>query len=361
MHDLGHPPFGHNGERALDEKMREFGGFEGNAQTLRIVTRLEKKVLRSNCGPDEDARAGLNLTARTVASILKYDNKIPLYRPHGSAFVKGYYADAEPLLERVKTAVEPNWRDRKGMFKTVECAIMDIADDISYSTYDLEDSLTAGFLTPGSILASDDDLLDRVATKVSKAVGRPVGRTEVLAVLIEVFSGIVGDSTSEPGDFDSTAEFIRAYRASETLARDGHVRTALTAQLVNNMIKAVEVEIDEEAPSLSDVRLVPDALLQVEVLKNYTYEATIFSTRVKVAEYRGHDLVATIFDALADAKGSLLMPDDIRLLYQAQKGDDAKQRRVVCDFVAGMTDRYAIEFYGRLHSDDGQSIFKPVG
>jgi dGTPase len=88
-HDLGHPPFGHNGEHALDEGMKGFGGFEGNAQTLRILARLEKKRLRPDCptnGLDVgiiagcDYRRGLNLTARTLASVLKYDCEIPVVR-----------------------------------------------------------------------------------------------------------------------------------------------------------------------------------------------------------------------------------------------------------------------------------------
>jgi len=80
-HDLGHPPFGHNGELALDECMKDHGGFEGNAQTLRIITRLEKKgeyVEPYSGRGNKDTRLGLNLTYRTLASILKYDQKIPI-------------------------------------------------------------------------------------------------------------------------------------------------------------------------------------------------------------------------------------------------------------------------------------------
>jgi dGTPase len=88
-HDLGHPPFGHNGEAALDELMLSHGGFEGNAQTLRILSRLEKKQTRRF--PDKsdrpvpvvggiDERIGLNLTSRSLASILKYDKVIPRVR-----------------------------------------------------------------------------------------------------------------------------------------------------------------------------------------------------------------------------------------------------------------------------------------
>lgn len=363
MHDLGHPPFGHNGEHALDKMMREYGGFEGNAQTLRIITRLEKKVYfpQTNGSQSPDQRAGLNLSFRSIASALKYDSPIPPVRAADASLSKGYYADATDLIDRVKDAVEPKWRNRDVSFKTIECSIMDIADDIAYSTYDLEDSLQAGFLTPGSILASDDELLDRVAKKVGKSVELIISREEVLAVLMGVFSGVLGTNAGAGAEANDAADnFIQAYRASEELARDGHTRTALTAQLVSEMIKAVSVEIDHEYPSLSKVSLSPDALLQVEVLKNYTYEATIFSTRLKVAEYRGHDLVRGIFEALAGPKGDLLMPSDVRQLVKSDFLDKPARMRVICDFIAGMTDRYAIEFFGRLHSDSGQTIFKPV-
>jgi dGTPase len=121
VHDLGHPPFGHNGERALDDAMKKHGGFEGNAQTLRILSKLEKKVRRKQPESGDD-RAGLNLTYRLLAGILKYDREIPLTRGKRASLVKGYYQSEAPLVERIKEAVcgRPI---RK--FKTLECSIMD--------------------------------------------------------------------------------------------------------------------------------------------------------------------------------------------------------------------------------------------
>ena len=105
-HDLGHPPFGHNGEKALDTLMRDQGGFEGNAQTLRILTRLEKKetVEFPVKSPTPrlfdghvDLRTGLNLTMRSLASILKYDELIPHSRDH-EKIRKGYYSTERDLV-----------------------------------------------------------------------------------------------------------------------------------------------------------------------------------------------------------------------------------------------------------------------
>ena len=116
-HDLGHPPFGHQGEEALDECMRDHGGFEGNAQTLRILTKIEKKIVNENfpCGIDNsgnDLRLGLNLCLRTIASILKYDNQIPYSKRERKNYhdikkesfkaVKGYYKSEEEIVSKLK-------------------------------------------------------------------------------------------------------------------------------------------------------------------------------------------------------------------------------------------------------------------
>lgn len=360
VHDMGHPPFGHNGEHALDDRMLEYGGFEGNAQTLRILTRLEKKRLHGGLGEapigDVDRRAGLNLTYRTLAAALKYDKVIDHVREPGESLVKGYYADDAQTVDTIKRAVDPDWESRGKPFKTLECTIMDVADDIAYSTYDLEDSLKAGFLTPADILSSDEDLLWRVANKVEKATNEKFEAGDVLAVFLELFSGIAEGSD----EVDPVFSAIKALESSKKIASDGYLRTDLTAQIVGEFIAGVEVEVDEKFPSLSKAYINKNVLKRVETLKNYTYEATIFSTRLKVAEYRGYEVVAGIVDALSGPKGYLLMPDDTRKLYQQFESNATTRMRVICDFVAGMTDRYALEFYARLHSDSPQSIFKPT-
>lgn len=126
-HDLGHPPFGHNGEKALDELMREYGGFEGNAQTLRILTAVERKLVRAN--GEDSSEFGLNLTFRALASVLKYDKPIEFQRPSSDELRKGYYQSEANLVQRVKQAVAPGYWGEK--FKTIECSIMDLADDVA--------------------------------------------------------------------------------------------------------------------------------------------------------------------------------------------------------------------------------------
>jgi dGTPase len=167
LHDLGHPPFGHNGEYALDKCMIHFGGFEGNAQTLRIICRTEKKEFSSLPTIEEgvDRRVGLNLTARVNASILKYDRPIPVSREENHALVKGYYRSEKEVVDELKRQLGC---ETTRPFKTIECAIMDLADDIAYSTYDIEDAFKAGFLTPIEMMAVGDNILQQILDKLKK-------------------------------------------------------------------------------------------------------------------------------------------------------------------------------------------------
>ncbi len=339
--------------------MRCHGGFEGNAQTLRIVSRLEKKVQGNDRQPQgtDKQPLGLDLTFRVLASVLKYDQEIPQSRPPGDKIVKGYYGSEKLLVDKIRKKVGGDKLPPKQILKTIECAIMDLADDIAYSTYDLEDSFKAGFLSPSEILVSKDALLDEVAKKVSSALKlEPImSHAAVLRVFTEIFlpQG-AGDMPQDP-----TENFIEQYRAYRNLASSGHLRTKLSSQLVNEAIMSVTLDYNYEHPSLSKVSLSEKISERVEVLKQYVFISMISSSRVKLPEYRGYEVVSGIFAALSGEKGFLLMPEDVRGQYEGQRDPNARMR-IVCDFVAGMTDRYAMEFYGRLHSDSAQSMFKPV-
>lgn len=378
-HDLGHPPFGHNGEKALDDCMKIFGGFEGNAQTLRILARLEKRDDKSDLriaqfdDSGRDLRIGLNLTYRTLAAVLKYDRPIPVVRKAEADLVKGYYDSEKDLVLRIKQKVLGSVPSSK--FKTVECQIMDVADDIAYSTYDLEDAFKAGFTSPLDMLSSSQDLLQRVAVAVDKGLRKadtehgknPSDRPEftpkdVIRILLELFSGVLGLDTPPKGDLSQSSQaafFVSTvYRLSEKIAANGYMRAEITSAFVGQFIRGVRFSKSEPLP-LSNVYLEDKILEQVEVLKNFTYCSLIGSSRLKVAEHRGYDIVHTIFTQLAKNDGDALLPDDYRECFSKCK-DEATRKRVICDFVAGMTDRYAVEFYGRLKSENAQSIFKPI-
>lgn len=377
-HDLGHPPFGHTGEQSLDTCMKGLGGFEGNAQTLRILARLEKKQLSDNAslpvGVSEtgtDSRLGLNLTYRMLAAVLKYDQRIPEVRKERDKILKGYYSTETSLVEKIKKSVIGGGTP-PAHFKTIECSIMDLSDDIAYSVYDLEDCFKAGFMKPLDLLGSDGKILKDVAERCSGHMGKSSGRSkasftesDVLRVLTSVFQQQFklkrndrNLPTTTRRDLREVIPAVNYLKLSNRSAENGYIRTGLTARLVGEFVSGVKVKLNEDCPALSTAYLQTRILEKVEVLKNFTYVKMIQSPRLKVVERRGNEIVSTIFKALSQDGGHNLMPDDFRELYGNFK-DEGAQKRVVCDFIAGMTDRYAVEFAGRLTSESAQTIFKP--
>ena len=398
-HDLGHPPFGHNGEKALDNKMKDCGGFEGNAQTLRILTKLEKKEILDGSykskpltSDGKDNRGGLNCTYRTLASVLKYDDMIPKTRDMSADLCKGYYYTEEDLVNKIKNHVIRSPQTEK--FKTIECHIMDVADDIAYCTYDLEDALKAEFLSPLKILTSSNRLLEKVAKKACKYCDLAEFKNEdVLRSLKRIFHKFLATGIEQakkdlkdrdPKNVDSLAILSSSYlfKNSEKICCDGYHRTHHTSEMVHHLMSNIKVEINDKEPALSVVSLKDESRIDVEVLKHYNYEAVIDSARLRISEYRGQEIVETIFDAIADEfegieesfdlfsnnlgqgtikdkKGPSLLPEDFRRLYDGF-AFAADKNRAICDFIACMTDRYAIEFYGRLKSENPQTIFKPL-
>ncbi len=371
-HDLGHPPFGHNGEHALDDLMREHGGFEGNAQTLRILAAVERKLVRSP-GEATVSAHGLDLTYRSLAAVLKYDRCIPAVRGPDDDFEKGYYGTEAELVAEIKRRVAPNLPE-ESPFKTIECAIMDIADDIAYSTYDLEDSLHAGFVSPLSLansLANDAVVQDEVLRKTNKALKEAKHHEasigELLGVIVEVFGIELPPTVTDVllreekafVDHEPLMANLEGWMRDQALTTNPLLRTQLTAERVGRLISAVELVPNEAFPQLSSVTMNRQAMLQVEVLKHLNYELVIRSPRLAVVEHRGRDLVTTLFRTLLDSRGALL-PDDWRQRYtEAASIGITEANRLVCDYVACMTDRYAAELHARLFGD-GASIFKPL-
>ena len=129
-HDLGHPPFGHNGEEALHKLSLDIGGFEGNAQTFRILTRLESKTFKEN------RSIGLNLTRATLDATTKYP-----WEFDGSITKFGFYEEDREIFNWVRKNITGN-------NKSFEAQVMDIADDIAYSVHDIEDAIYGKLINP---------------------------------------------------------------------------------------------------------------------------------------------------------------------------------------------------------------------
>jgi len=386
-HDLGHPPFGHNGEEALDKQMEDHGGFEGNAQTLHILSRLEKKELMDpldarvivNGDNTIDNRAGLNLTYRSLASIIKYDNCIPQRREErGSSGVqKGYYQEQSELVASVKQAVLGAEYD--GPFKTIECSIMDISDDIAYSTYDLEDCFKAGILDPLSMFSLPDEIYDEVEKTINKRISKYysdlpeykeyfVDKDKIQQILFEIFNELFRIDVDEATflarrgvsrESKKQHSALLVHKFSKNMSVDGYMRTALTSNLVQRFMDGIDIVPNSDFPQLHRARLKLKTFIEVEVLKNITFEYVIMSPSMQTIEYRGKDIVSQIFESLDDdEKSKLLLPEDFRDLYECTRGPARK--RVICDFIAGMTDRYAWEFFNRIRGSNAGSIFRKL-
>lgn len=417
-HDLGHPPFGHNGEEALDECMAQYGGFEGNAQTLRIIARLEKK--EAHPPPDKlgihddgsDGRLGLNPTYRSIASVLKYDRKIPIDRSSWSGVKKGYYFTEHDIVSKTKERVTKG-RDISS-FRTIECSIMDIADDIAYSTYDLEDAFQAGFAQPIDLLSIDEDTAlevsrevqdamekveknirsagfkdaaDRYSSRIQSEEHKGEGYTSerVKEIMYDIFlehiepeaeerieeEFTIIDDDAEKLDQDELVRLVKKMSSSEyrvglasiihrvgkSIADRSYRREEFTSRLIGQFIQSTCLLVNEDIPALSRAYIPPKYRERIEALKHYTFTTQIKSPRLQVVEYRGKDIVRSIFEALNQPDGERLLPEDYRLIHDRVR--EGLETRVICDFVAGMTDSYALDYYSRITSGDEQTIFKP--
>ena len=151
---------------------------------------------------------------------------------------------------------------------------------------------------------------------------------------------------------------IYSTEVAKKIASNGYERIKFTSRLVEEFIRGLEVIPHPNHSQLHKVRLKLDVFKKVEVLKNMTFEAIIMAPKMQVVEYRGKDIIKAIFEAIDNDGGTRLLPEDYQLLHYALTGPAKK--RIICDFIAGMTDRYAIEFYSRLYGATGLTIYKPL-
>lgn len=321
-HDLGHPPFGHNGEEALQVCMQAHGGFEGNAQNLRILTQLESKR----------EGHGLNLTRATLEGVLKYLAPYSLKKhargPGHERLVEKCYYDAD---EAVVTWI----RGRDRIHRTLESQIMEWADDIAYSVHDLEDGLHSGLITRDAL--ANPAVLERIAAYAARKGAAGCDGAEVEAVMRRVFE-LLGHGT---------ARHMRA------------LRKQLTSRLIHRCITHTDVAYRSETPDYP-FELVRDeeVVREVAVLMGVEYVLMIRHPRVTTHEYKGKQVVSRLFEAHAQPDAGDMFPEDVREVWEDVRHDEHARLRVVCDYVSGMTDRYASELYARLF-EPASSAYRP--
>lgn len=340
LHDIGHPPFGHGGEVALNYMMRDHGGFEGNAQTLRLLTKVENSY----------GHYGLDLTRRALLGILKYPVKrssvAGLKQPpihdsiHKTIKVndwlppKAYFDCEQPevswLLEpfteqdqRLFQSLARQPQDTKAgkaAYHNFDCSIMNTADDIAYGVHDLEDAIHLRLITTAQL-----------DTPIFRALLSHASLTKTPDQLVK-----------------------------QLFSNEIDLRKQMIGEMVNYFITSTEIIVTNEAFEHHllkyNVALTPEADALLTHLKQCIFDHVIDSQEARTFEYGGQTVVLRLFDAINSNPTSLL-DNKNRSLYR-EATDETSAHRVVCDYLANMTDEYAYRMHERLFGFNTRTIFE---
>jgi dGTPase len=312
-HDLGHPPFGHNGETALDAAAVECGGFEGNAQSLRELTRLEMKVVG----------AGLNLTRATLDAACKY----PWPRSDRDPVKYGVYPDDLPVF----TWIRQGGMDRA---RSLEAQVMDWADDVAYSVHDLEDGVRAGLVD-----------LSRLAD--------PAERADLVTFSRELYGGGDEEALQRLRAAPWWSEADGAPRTAGQMAALKTLTSELIARFAREALVATRAVYGDGPLARYDAPLVvPDQVRsECVVLKAITALWVMGRSGAEALQSRQRELLTELIEAVAAGAPDTLEP----LLAQAWESaaDAAGRRRAIVDQVARLTDLSAVRWHARLVRQGG--------
>ncbi len=329
-HDLGHPPFGHNGETALNGWASSIGGFEGNAQTLRLLTRIEPKVFSANGEP-----RGVNLTRASLDATCKYPWPVQnaIQERGASKSVKfGVYQDDMPVFEWLRDGAPQRT-------KCIEAQVMDFADDVAYSVHDFEDAVVSGFIDLRQV--ADRGVRAGLIDKISVWNGGVLDRSQ----LEDAFSRL------ELNEF-WLKNFSGDQKELATLKN-------LSSSLIGNFVltstdRTLESAHATEVTRYQSQLLVPvEIRAQISVLKGLV-SAFLMSidSRKGFYEYQRAILIE-LAEALLAANGRHL--DSYAAKAWREAKGEAEQRRVIVDQVACLTDQSAINLHYQLVGSKSQS------
>ncbi len=323
-HDIGHPPFGHNGEAALDAAGSAAGGFEANAQNLRLLTRLEPKVISPDGRP-----AGLNLTRASLDAVIKY----PWPRPTAGGKFGVYATEAEvfgwirlPLVDGADPA-DAGFADRR----CLEAQVMDWADDVAYSVHDVEDGVMLGRIDLRRLADPHERaaIAERAATYSAES---PDDLARVLADLLAL-PAVDAALDQDPGARGRTA--IK------------RMTSELTGRLASGPIAATRESFGPEPLTRYSADLRVPALLvaEVAVLKAIAVRYVMDDPVRVAAQLREQELLAELVAAMAD-RGSSTLDPAFAADFEGAAGD-AERLRVVLDQVSLLTDAQAVNRHRR--------------
>ena len=314
-HDLGHPPFGHNGETALNAIAARIGGFEGNAQTLRVLTRLEAKVLAA------DGRSvGLNLTRASLDASCKYPWP---NTPPNPKF--GYYADDHPAFAWLR-ADSPHRRT------CLEEQVMDWSDDVAYSVHDVEDAIHAGLVRPADLASAE---VRGILVGIARERYAPDAEDSALLAALVRLTSLPCWPLSFAG---SMTDLVRLKELTSTLIGRFSVAAQVATQVAYGSDRLTRYDADLQVPD--------EARYEVAVMKAMTVHYVLRRPGADREYARQRELIAELVDALEQREGTdleaWLAPD-----YAAAQSD-AERLRVIIDQVASLTDVSIVDWHTRL-------------
>jgi dGTPase len=310
-HDLGHPPFGHNGESALAAFAAGAGGFEGNAQSLRLLTRLEAKV----------PGAGLNLTRATLDATLKYPWPA---RPGQSKF--GVYADDAEVFAWIREGASAGQR-------CLEAQVMDWSDDVAYSVHDVEDGLQAGLIT----LPALRDPAERKAVAELTAAEYCAPGSVTVDELCDVFADLIA-LPCWPSSYDGG---LPALAGLKNLTSELIGRFCSSAQRATLAVKAARL-----TRYAADLIVPRRQRLECALLKGVTAQYVMSRAGAAQNQARERELITELAAAVLSGAPATLDPV-FRAAYAAA-GTDEEKLRVAVDQIASLTDTSAIAWHRRL-------------
>ncbi|MBY8844790.1 deoxyguanosinetriphosphate triphosphohydrolase [Streptomyces sp. SP2-10] len=330
-HDLGHPPFGHNGETALNEFADDCGGFEGNAQSLRLLTRIEPKRFT------EEGSVGLNLTRATLDAATKYPWPRGAHPTDPASRKFGVYEDDRPVFDWVR-AHAPGTRT------CFEAQVMDWSDDVAYSVHDVEDGLHAGHIDPDRLHAESE----RQAV-FAVAIGRYVPADTDPAELAEALErlqaeewwphGYDGTAVAQARLKDATSQLIGRF----CLAAESATRAAWGYHPGRPGTGAGTGRLTRYGAEL----VVPRRTrMECAVLKAVADRYVMQRAEQERLRADQRVIVAELAEALTARAPDGLDPQ-FRALFDAA-GDDRARKRVIVDQIASLTDASALSLHARL-------------
>ncbi|MEU3422058.1 deoxyguanosinetriphosphate triphosphohydrolase [Streptomyces murinus] len=319
-HDLGHPPFGHNGEQALNAFADDCGGFEGNAQSLRLLTRIEPKRFT------EEGSVGLNLTRAALDAATKYPWPRGAHPSDPGSGKFGVYEDDRPVFDWVRAGAP-------GTRTCFEAQVMDWADDVAYSVHDVEDGLHAGHIDPNCLHAEPER-----GAVFEVAIGRYVPAGTEPAELADALDRLQ-DAEWWPHGYDGTA-------VAQARLKDA------TSQLIGRFCLAAEsatrAAYGTGRLTRYDARLVVprETRMECAVLKAVADRYVMQRAEQERLRADQRVIVAELAEALTARAPDGLDPQ-FRALFDGASDDHAR-KRVIVDQIASLTDASALSLHARL-------------